>query len=250
MGNNCCSESKSLGIDAVCLRNSSHRPIIYSLNSSISLAHAPSSLEAAPVSEMNKLLPHMEKLINQEPSFPTPEEMLDNLPRGIEMGPYRYIDNSTYFGEFLDGKRTGLGTQVWSDGTIYHGFYLSGAFNGPGFLATPSNIMYRGMFINNSACGKGVLRTPSSTYTGEFKDDLPDGFGTERSSNEVFSGFFKNGKRNGQGKAIYTDGTSYDGFWKSDLMDENVTNSKFGDSPNYNPQIDTLKNWRRMEKLI
>lgn len=65
---------------------------------------------------------------------------------------------------------------------------------------------------------------------GIFKDGRPNGHGmfyykqSLKSSNsgveyEVgqYKGYFRNGKREGQGKMIWGDGSCFEGFWKNDL---------------------------------
>lgn len=55
------------------------------------------------------------------------------------------------------------------------------------------------------------------TYYGEYKDGKKDGFGKLIASEGVYEGEFKDGKKHGKGKMTYTDGGTYEGEWKDDL---------------------------------
>lgn len=48
-------------------------------------------------------------------------------------GPYLFsADNTTYKGQFSNGKKNGMGEQVWPDGSCYQGFFKDGVSSGKG----------------------------------------------------------------------------------------------------------------------
>lgn len=55
---------------------------------------------------------------------------LENLER-VE-GPYRFGDNSIYYGQMLNDKREGEGRQLFADGSLYEGQWLDKKHHGKG----------------------------------------------------------------------------------------------------------------------
>lgn len=66
-------------------------------------------------------------------------------------------------------------------------------------------------------------------FRGEYKDGRPNGFGEMYYQNSIksvaaglhfelayYKGNFRNGKREGKGKMVWQDGTSFEGIWKND----------------------------------
>lgn len=83
-------------------------------------------------------------------------------------------------------------------------------------LLSPISISYKGDTKDGVANGKGVAKG-EDTYTGEFKNGLPDGKGkyTYKNGNS-FTGFFSNGLKNGKGVFNYSiNGNSFTqkGYW-------------------------------------
>lgn len=78
---------------------------------------------------------------------------------------------------------------------------------------------YTGKCLNGLANGKGKS-TGEDTYTGTFKDGLPDGKGNYLYKNgDLFQGYWKNGKKDGKGKFEYTlngKKQTLTGYWKDD----------------------------------
>lgn len=50
----------------------------------------------------------------------TPDEQVDEYGR-VTKGPYTLRNGATYTGQWLDGMRDGIGTQLWPDGSRYEG---------------------------------------------------------------------------------------------------------------------------------
>lgn len=112
---------------------------------------------------------------------------------------HRYIPtNETYIGQYLEGKRWGLGTEITTIGSVYSGNYINDQKQGTGRL----------------------IYTTGDVYEGDFKDGLPHGNGTVYFANDfVYEGEFKNGKRDGHGKETSPDGTLHEGLYKEGFKD-------------------------------
>ena len=104
-----------------------------------------------------------------------------------------------YKGEFLDGKRHGLGVMS----------VLHPNFNGD---------KYVGEWKAGKRDGQGTYTFANGNkYVGEFKDGRYNGQGTYTfASGEKFIGEFKDGKRNGQGTNTLANGNKYVGEYKDD----------------------------------
>ncbi len=51
-----------------------------------------------------------------------------------DVGPYLYDDGSTYKGQFSNGNRNGLGTEITRDGSVYEGYWQNDSKTGNGRL--------------------------------------------------------------------------------------------------------------------
>ena len=51
---------------------------------------------------------------------PGENEQVDEFGR-VTKGPYTLRNGATYTGQWLDGMRDGIGTQLWPDGSRYEG---------------------------------------------------------------------------------------------------------------------------------
>jgi hypothetical protein len=40
------------------------------------------------------------------------------------------LDGSSYSGEYLNGKKHGIGTNIWSDGSKYEGYWYNNGISG------------------------------------------------------------------------------------------------------------------------
>ncbi|XP_063964083.1 MORN repeat-containing protein 4-like [Lytechinus pictus] len=101
-------------------------------------------------------------------------------------GVYKYPDGEEYKGEWLEGKRHGVGELYLSDGSKYSGQFDSGLCSGHGTLLFADGSRYEGQFQQGRFDGLGVFTRP-------------DGM--------LFEGEFKQGKVNGLGLLTFADGT-------------------------------------------
>ena len=90
--------------------------------------------------------------------------------------------------------------------------------SGHGNIYYPGNRVYDGNLEWDEPNGKGKLTTPKFEYNGEFVNGQFDGKGMYSDHNGIiYDGYFRNNKRNGNGKEFTADGKFYKiGTWEND----------------------------------
>ena len=108
-------------------------------------------------------------------------------------GIYRWLDGSTYDGEYANDLRHGTGRFLWVNGESYKGDYLKDERTGKGIYDWPDGSQYKGDFLAGKRHGMGrFLSSDGVIYEGEWFDDLQHGTGT----------------------LTYSDGRSLKGIWR------------------------------------
>ncbi|HLG46888.1 MAG TPA: protein kinase [Reyranella sp.] len=158
-------------------------------------------------------------------------------------------DGSSYVGQLVDGKRSGLGVLVYkdgdkqagewkdnvlnglgiehlSDGPVYEGQWSNGVPAGLGMRDKPGSERAEGNFVAGRLDGLGtrrVLTEPTVIQSGEFKGDVLDGLGVETLANgERYEGTFRNGKRDGFGQVIGPDERARATRWEDGKLVESA----------------------------
>lgn len=89
-------------------------------------------------------------------------------------------DGAIYSGQWKNGKRDGIGYQIWPDGSNYEGEWTDDKANGKGKLKHADGDVYEGMWKNDKAEGFGTyLHTNGTKYVGYWVADKQDGKGVE-----------------------------------------------------------------------
>lgn len=158
-------------------------------------------------------------------------------------GPYRYPDGVTYFGEYRNHKRQGRGLLFTSNGQVFDGFWQNEDFtygrvtsklgetylgdmkggkkHGKGELLTSENWFKRDWKDDQFVNGTKKILEDGSYYLGCFKDLKPHGlceFHCDKTKSH-YSGGFKAGLREGKGKELFSNGSTYEGMYRKDMMD-------------------------------
>ena len=130
------------------------------------------------------------------------------------------IQNATYTGEVLNGKRHGKGIQTWDDGAKYEGNWENDKSNGYGTFYHTDGDVYQGYWKNNRANGKGVyISADGGRYEGYWIDDVQNGFGTEKwNDGSSYKGNYDMGKKEGYGEYEWSNGSKYKGYWKDNKL--------------------------------
>ena len=159
---------------------------------------------------------------------------LKGLPHGKGTLSIAGDFNSTYIGDFVNGKKEGFGKEeiiMHAIQSIYEGEWKNNEQNGKGTFnyenryGGANNI---GIWVNGKLSGYGestgtIVNFESGeaekySYKGNFEDDLYDGQGTLVNSEGTYVGSFKSGFKNGQGKMTFKSGDVYIGQWKDAEM--------------------------------
>ena len=85
------------------------------------------------------------------------------------------------------------------------------------------DFIYKGEFKNSDFHGEGIMTYPpfpKASYAGTWKNGRPNGYGVQIDSNGgKYEGEWKMGKRHGQGSMNWSNGDKYIGNWKNDKID-------------------------------
>jgi len=83
--------------------------------------------------------------------FDWPEGHMPNSAL-VEKGPIELSNGAVYHGQWnKDGKREGIGIQVWKDGSKYTGSWKANRFFGKGRLIHNDGDCYEGEWLNDKA---------------------------------------------------------------------------------------------------
>ncbi len=135
----------------------------------------------------------------------------------------------TYTGQYKSGKRYGMGDEVLygyrgDTLTYYRGFFADGMFRGEVLhkqLLYPVQIHYRAEFRDGSFHGEGEMKKFThekliSDYRGNLLNSKQHGYGVNQQGSNKYEGYWKDGKREGNGKMYFNDLLIYDGGWRND----------------------------------
>lgn len=128
---------------------------------------------------------------------------------------------AVYVGQWKGSVRHGFGEQTWSDGARFVGCWHKNLPEGPGKLVHADGDMFVGQWRRGMADGLGIyyVRNCSTTYWGEWHQDLQHGYGVEDFANESqYTGQFQNGKKQGVGVCCWSDGSTFEGHWRNNQI--------------------------------
>ncbi len=155
-----------------------------------------------------------------------------------------YSSGERYIGQFKNGKSHGLGTYFYQDGSRYFGYWAYGNPDGAGIQRLPNGkeekgIWRRGVLVQedpqlvisdngqvqllkfgciNGNCqnGNGIVLYPDgSLYSGDFKNSKKEGVGIcFYPGQTVYRGNWKNGLPDGRGTMELANGEKKAGFWE------------------------------------
>ncbi len=153
-------------------------------------------------------------------------------------------DQSSYLGEWKNGKRDGLGLLIWENQSKFFGNFIENNVTGYGQLWHQNGNSYKGQWKDFQAEGWGIYNTQKGEFfQGQWSGDKQDGFGVEGNnvgniflgeynmgnkngigilnfeSKAWYEGEFKNGAISGIGTFFFEDGTSYQGMWNNNKME-------------------------------
>lgn len=157
------------------------------------------------------------------------------------------------FGEIISGASStdeafsGWASIKYSDGVIFEGNMKNGKFEGYGVMLFPDGDSFVGNFSEGKFKNGKYKHSEGSVFSGEFFPrlengnsslDLDGGYLCEKflqrgkwiknlaegmveisySNGDRFTGLFKEGKRNGMGTYLFSDGVSFSAIYENDIV--------------------------------
>lgn len=133
---------------------------------------------------------------------------------------FRYLDtNLTYQGQYSNGLKEGLGTEISELGEVYTGNFHNDLRHGSGLLITIHGEIIKCYFLNDEAEGEGESFNPKTNirYKGKFVDSRKEVQGVEEGPDGYkYEGQFHEGYKNGEGKLTLPNGDVYQGKFLND----------------------------------
>ena len=162
-----------------------------------------------------------------------------------------YANGDKYDGDFNNGKKNGFGRFTTKSGShCYSGYWLDDAKHGEGEIHVYCPTAYysyqgewcndsmhgrgshkdletlctrTGMWVNNKQHGYGTIAEPRTNcllYAGNIDNNTIQGLGTMiYKSGASYQGDWRNGRRHGKGRFIYSDGLTEEvGYWVHDTF--------------------------------
>lgn len=102
------------------------------------------------------------------------------------------------------GSIHGKGVYVLPNKTIIYCMTNENHIVGKGRVIYPNGDYFEGEIVNGKAEGKGKYTEGNVTFSGQFNNNLQDGFGVEKGENYFFEGIFQEGVKK-QGKLNWID---------------------------------------------
>ena len=127
---------------------------------------------------------------------------------------------SKYMGEFAEDKVMGFGKLWHEDGDLYTGYWKDYQAHGVGIYTTAQNANYEGYWYEDKQSGFGIESWPKgSSYTGEYLEGNKEGYGLLNfENNGGYEGEFSMGCISGVGVFYFKDNRKYEGEWKNNKM--------------------------------
>ena len=136
------------------------------------------------------------------------------------LGILCWKDVSKFIGEFIEDKVLGFGKLIHEDGDIYTGYWNDFQAQGIGYYKTKKEASYEGYWKDDKQNGFGIEKWPrGSNYLGEYIDGNKEGFGILNfEGNGGYEGEFQGGSISGVGTFFFKDNRKYEGEWKNNKM--------------------------------
>jgi hypothetical protein len=123
-----------------------------------------------------------------------------------------YSNGSKFVGNLQDGEVHGDGTMFYANGDQYIGRFFRGHLSGRGVMKYARGESFDGNFLNGFPYGEGKYTySDGGYYDGEYK-------ATKINKGTLLEAPLCNGKRDGFGLRVFTNGSRYTGQWLDDKM--------------------------------
>lgn len=127
---------------------------------------------------------------------------------------------SSYEGEWKNGKRDGFGVLKFEDKSKFCGIFIDNKANGFGILYNKNKDIYKGEWKDYKTSGAGIyLKKDGTFYKGYWENDRQNGMGYEKwPKGGKFIGEYVNGQKNGIGILKLGNFTKYEGEFKEGII--------------------------------
>ena len=137
-------------------------------------------------------------------------------------GKFKYKNlGEVYEGQFINGKRQGIGKYFYKNGDIYEGYWMDDMRNGYGYIKFFNGDWYQGMFVKDIRHGIGIYfeQKGFEYYLGEWVEDNKEGVATVYNQNWYYQGTVKDGIKVGYATTFIYEDNIYTGGFKDDMCD-------------------------------
>ncbi|KAJ3273828.1 hypothetical protein HDV01_003806 [Terramyces sp. JEL0728] len=155
------------------------------------------------------------------------------LENGLRHGTGVFtVKNKFIDGEWAKGKPDGYSECHYDDQSVYSGSWKSGKKHGNGKMLYQSGNYYVGEWKDDWKCGKGKMSwiDRNEEYEGNWENGVPNGFGQyiwkmsplrdhQYPLQNMYRGYWVDGKREGYGVFFYSSGAKFEGNWKNNLKE-------------------------------
>ena len=160
------------------------------------------------------------------------------------IGPCMLDKQGCYFGQFKYGYKHGKGKQLFSDGSLYEGYWKEDMANYQGRLIHSNGDSYEGEWFDDKAHGKGIYcviniknlgkycHLDGNSFEGSWFFDQHFGLGAEKFYDKEnddynrYEGNYWKGKKHGNGRFFWANGSYYRGQFKNDNLHGKFSKSK------------------------
>ena len=131
------------------------------------------------------------------------------------------INKVEYKGDFSEDKKNGKGEEKYPDGTIYIGEFKDDKKHGKGkmFLDGIKSWSYNGEFVDDKISGIGKFKwNENKMYYGSWLNNELSGYGILIDGNTKYIGYLEHNMKYGYGAMFYNTKSGILGKWENDLI--------------------------------
>ena len=110
-------------------------------------------------------------------------------------GKFMWQNGNYYMGDFSEDKFNGYGIYKWGEDRTYEGYWVNGKMEGKGKLKLKDGSFYDGEFKGGKRWGSGLyIWNKEKYYKGNWINDKQNGFGLYYKNGKKIKGFWVDGK--------------------------------------------------------
>ena len=120
---------------------------------------------------------HVKKALQESGPFDWEQVIIDDNNQWFRKALVKDENNNHYRGEWVDGKKDGLGVQIYENGERYDGGWKNDMKHGYGRHISSNGDVYLGHFQEDLLHGEGCYKwiNNGGEYTGSWKNNMMEG---------------------------------------------------------------------------